>query len=55
MKRPLTEEEHELLVWLLCIAKEYRGALVGHPEPRVINEFDQSIREAHGLLDKLKP
>lgn len=51
----VTPTARDILVWLYEQAEEMRGMYVGHPDPEVLQAYDNNLREAKQLINKLYP
>lgn len=51
----LTRREYRFLKWAVDRAEEWRGELVGNPNPEPLKNFDAVVGETRKILKKLTP
>lgn len=52
---PLTKAEYRALRWAISQAEDWRGTLIGNPDPQPLEHFDAYIAFAKRALKKISP
>jgi hypothetical protein len=52
--QPLSSKQVELFAIAITNWQNWRGSLTGHPDPKVLKEFDRQIKEADEALIALR-